>query len=65
MLLYKHKEKNKEDKKMYSVWMADDMFCDDAMVFEGTLEECLTYTAEDELDEMYIVEPDGFTVYEG
>ena len=49
---------------MYSVWMADDLCCDETMVFEGTLADCLAYVADDEFDEMYIVEPDGFTVYE-
>ena len=50
---------------MYTVWMADDLCCDEVMVFEGTLAECLAYVAEDEFpEELYIVEPDGFSVYE-
>ena len=50
---------------MDSVWMTDDLCCDDVMVFEGTLEECEVYIAEDEFEEeFYILEPDGFTVYE-
>lgn len=50
---------------MYTVWMTDDAVCDDVMVFAGSLAECVEYIADDEFDEMYIVEPDGFTVYEG
>jgi len=50
---------------MYSVWTLDGLWLDDVMVFEGTLEECKAYVAEDEFDEeLYILEPDGFTVYE-
>ena len=49
---------------MYTVWMADDLCCDDTMVFSGTLADCLAYTADDDCGEMYIVEPDGFTVYD-
>ena len=47
-------------KMMYTVWTFDDANCDDEMVFEGTLEECVEYVDGD--DEYYIVEPDGFTV---
>jgi len=47
---------------MYTVWGADDMFCDEMQVFAGTLDECLAYVEGFE-DEFYIVEPDGFTVY--
>ena len=50
---------------MFTVWMTDDLCCDDVMVFSGTLDECRAYAADDEFDEMYIVEPDGFTVWEG
>ena len=50
---------------MYTVWMADDLCCDEICVFSGTLAECLEYIADDEFDEMYITEPDGITVYEG
>ena len=50
---------------MYSIWMTDGFCGDDVMVFEGSLEECLAYIADDEYpEELYIVEPDGFTVYE-
>lgn len=46
---------------MYTVWTADEMMNDEMMVFEGTLEECENYVNGDE--ELYIVEPDGFTVH--
>lgn len=49
---------------MYTVWTYDDATCDDIMVFEGTLAECLEYVEADEDEEFYIVEPDGFTVVE-
>ena len=50
---------------MYSVWMTDDLCCDDVSVFAGTLDECLAYVADDDFpEELYILEPDGFTVYE-
>ncbi len=50
---------------MYSVFMYDEMTMDDVVVFEGTLIECKTYIAEDDYpEELYIVEPDGFTVVE-
>lgn len=49
---------------MYTVWTYDDATCDDMMVFEGTLTECLKYVEADEDEEFYIVEPDGFTVVE-
>ena len=46
---------------MYSVWTLDGL----VMVLEGTLEECLAYVEDDEYpEELYILEPDGFTVYE-
>ena len=45
--------------------MYDDGLCDETKVFEGTLEECQTYLEDDEYDDCFIVEPDGFTVYEG
>jgi len=49
---------------MYSIWTLDGLWLDDVMVFEGTLEECLAYVEEDEYpEELYILEPDGFTVY--
>ena len=45
----------------YTVWVIEaGLFGDDLMIFEGTLEECLAIVGEDS----YIVEPDGFTVYE-
>ena len=47
---------------MYTVWTYDDATCDDEMIFEGTLTECISYVDGD--TEFYIVEPDGFTVYE-
>ena len=47
---------------MYTVWNYDDATCDDKMIFEGTLTECIEYVDDD--IELYIVEPDGFTVYE-
>ena len=46
---------------MYTVWTYDDGCCDDVMVFEGSLAECLDYIDGD--NEFYIQEPDGFTVY--
>lgn len=49
---------------MYTVWTYDDATCDDMMVFEGTLTECLEYVEADEDEEFYIVEPDGFSVVE-
>lgn len=50
---------------MFTVWTHDDAVVDEVMVFEGTLEECRAYVADDEWgDELYIVEPDGFTVVE-
>ena len=49
---------------MYTVWTFDDATCDDMMVFEGTLTECLDYVGDDVDDEFYIVEPDGFSVVE-
>jgi hypothetical protein len=49
---------------MYTVWTFDDATCDDMMVFEGTLAQCIDYVGDDEDDEFYIVEPDGFTVVE-
>ena len=61
LVYYNHKEKRKGDKKMFTVWTYDDGCCDDVMVFEGSLDECIAYVADD--DEFYIQEPDGFTVY--
>lgn len=49
---------------MFTVWTYDDATCCDVRVFEGTLDQCVTYVDVD-TDEFYIVEPDGFTVYEG
>ena len=40
--------------------MYDEMWCDEEMVFEGTLAECRAYIKGFE-DELYIVAPDGFT----
>lgn len=48
---------------MYSVVFSDD-FLGEVKVFEGSLNECLQFITDDEFDELYIVEPDGFTVYE-
>lgn len=59
------KTQNQErENQMYTVWMEDDFVCEETQVFEGTLAACLEYIAEDESDGMYIVEPDGFTVYD-
>lgn len=49
----------------YSVWEVGAGELGDVKVFEGTLEECLEDIHGDIFDEFYIVEPDGFTVYEG
>lgn len=60
---------------MYTVQYFDEATQDDATLFTGTLEECQSYIqeayeeAEDEfeteaVDELFIVEPDGFTVVE-
>jgi hypothetical protein len=54
----------KGENKMYTVWTFDDATCDDMMVFEGTLAQCIDYVGDDEDDEFYIVEHDGFTVVE-
>ena len=66
VLSYRHKEELKtereETKMTYTVWTYDDATCDDMMVFEGTLTECVEYVDGDE--EFYIVEPNGFTVVE-
>ena len=47
---------------MYTVCFFDESTMNDAVLFSGSLAECLSYVGEDA--EMYIVEPDGFTVYE-
>lgn len=44
-------------------WINDDTM-DDVVIYEGTLEQCKQYIAEDGGDDLFIVEPDGFTVYE-
>ena len=49
---------------MYTVYAYDDMVCDAVAVFEGSLEECREYVADDEFDEFEIVAPDGFTSVE-
>jgi hypothetical protein len=49
---------------MYTVYAYDDMVCDAVVVFEGSLEECREYVADDEFDEFEIVAPDGFTSVE-
>lgn len=50
---------------MFTVMMHDDLVVDEMGVFEGTLEECRQYIADDEWDdELYIVAEDGFTVVE-
>lgn len=46
---------------MFTVYGYDEMVMDDVVVFAGTLEECEAYVGDDE--ELYIVEPDGFTVH--
>lgn len=48
---------------MYTVHCYDEFTADEMVVFEGSLAECLAVVADDEFDELYIVEPDGFTVY--
>ena len=53
---------------MYSVCYYNDDFCDDVVVFSGTLQACKDYIAADDSDPdfaepLFIVEPDGFTVY--
>ena len=50
---------------MFTVMMHDDMIVDEMVVFEGNLEECRQYVADDEWsEELYIVAEDGFTVVE-
>lgn len=50
---------------MFTVMMHDDMVVDEMVVFEGTLEECQQYVADDEWsEELYIVAEDGFSVVE-
>ena len=49
---------------MYTIHFFDEFVFDDVVLFEGTLDECLDFVAEDEDGELYITEPDGFTVYE-
>ena len=46
---------------MYTVCFFDESTMDDAVLFSGTLADCLAYAEGD--SELYIVEPDGFTVY--
>lgn len=60
----------RKGKKMYSVKYYDDGISEDVTVFEGTVTECLEYVSEAEADpdydcfeDLFIVEPDGFTVY--
>ena len=48
---------------MFSVWCESGTWREDECIFEGTLSECLELIARDEEGELYIVEPDGFTVY--
>lgn len=45
---------------MYTVMWFDEATQDDMTVFTGTLDECTAYVDGD--DELFIVEPDGFTV---
>lgn len=50
---------------MFTVMTHDDMVVDEMVVFEGTLQECREYIADDECgDELYIVAEDGYTVVE-
>ena len=50
---------------MFTVYTHDDMVVDEMVLFQGSLEECQQYVAEDEWgDELYIVAEDGFTVVE-
>lgn len=46
---------------MYTVCYFDEATFDTAIAFTGSLSDCIAYAAGDE--ELYIVEPDGFTVY--
>ena len=47
---------------MYTLYVYDDMTCDDIAVVQGTLEECENYIDTCIYDEEYtIVAPDGFT----
>ena len=50
---------------MYTVNFFDEATQDDAVVFTGTLAECEMYVElfDDDGEELYIVEPDGFTVH--
>ena len=58
-------EETERRKTMFTVCAYDDMVVDEVVVFEGTLEECRQYIANDEWsDELYIVAEDGFTVVE-
>ena len=56
----KHQKTRKEN-SMYTVCFFDESTMDEAVLFSGSLAECLSYVGGDA--EMYIVEPDGFTVY--
>ena len=60
----KVKKENLRRYTMYIVYAYDDMVCDAVVVFEGSLEECREYVADDEFDEFEIVAPDGFTSVE-
>ena len=58
-------DKRKVGNKMFTVYTHDDLVVDEVVVFEGSLEECQQYVADDEWgDELYIVAEDGFTVVE-
>ena len=46
---------------MFTVMGYDEAVMDEVEMFEGTLEECEAFVDGDE--ELYIVEPDGFTVH--
>lgn len=51
---------------MFTVRYYDDGLMDEVVIFEGTLDECLAVlaeTADDNQEDTFIVEPDGFTVY--
>lgn len=58
-------KKRKGDKKMFTVRYFDGGVYDEMVVFTGSLAECEMYVElfRDDGEELYIVEPDGFTVH--
>lgn len=51
---------------MYTLYVYDDMTCDEIVVEQGTLEECERYIDACIYDEHYsLVAPDGFTEIRG